>query len=536
MAAALPEKLMEQLPSRQVIEAVASAGSSDRVIASDVAARAGVSLSQARKDLTTLAGLTRGDIAVDRDGELLYSFPSNLSAVLAQNSAKYRAVQTFRKIWPAAFWLIRVSFGVTLLASLAAIFSTIFFLQASGGGGSSDDRDDRRGGSRGSFGGGSPSFGYSTYWGPSPFDFFYYRPYGGYGYYQTGRDPDEMGFLESVFSYIFGDGDPNAELEERRLALAASVIRANGGAVTAEQLAPFTDEAPLPADAESATYVDESYVLPIVSSLGGEPQVTDDGEIIYVFPELQQTAGGRPGTPLPVAAEKETFTLKRAGLGKDASTRDIARLLQYNGIPTRGALERKDLIRLVEKALPPMTESEQAELLESDPSLLQEREWKFSLAPDLNKFLAGGLGLVNLGGALYLGNMLGQAALYGVQLPSYFGLVQAGYPFLLAYAVLFNAIPLVRNFWIGRQNESIRRRNAVRRKWRAALAAVTGKGRIARKLAAAKQKRVGPKRIGASDKDIIFDTKKPIEEIKVKKEKQALEEFDKLLEKDEGFQ
>ena len=29
--------------------------------------------------------------------------------------------------------------------------------------------------------------------------------------------------------------------------------------------------------------MNESYVLPIVSQLGGEPQVTDEGDIIYVF-------------------------------------------------------------------------------------------------------------------------------------------------------------------------------------------------------------------------------------------------------------
>ena len=46
------------------------------------------------------------------------------------------------------------------------------------------------------------------FWGPSPFDFFYYRPYYSRYYYSPaygnvdrgsqGRDPEEMGFLESV--------------------------------------------------------------------------------------------------------------------------------------------------------------------------------------------------------------------------------------------------------------------------------------------------------------------------------------------------
>lgn len=58
----------------------------------------------------------------------------------------------------------------------------------------------RRGGgfdTGGGFGGGR-GMGFNTYFGPSPFDFFYYRPY--YGYYGTpvprgGRrgDPEEMG-------------------------------------------------------------------------------------------------------------------------------------------------------------------------------------------------------------------------------------------------------------------------------------------------------------------------------------------------------
>ncbi|KAL3934543.1 MAG: hypothetical protein SGARI_003338, partial [Bacillariaceae sp.] len=275
---------MEKLPSKKVVDAVVEVNS-DKIVASDIATRAGVSISQARKDLTTLASLSRGDISVSADGELIYEFPSNLPGVLSSNSAKYKALQTFENAWPRVFWGIRVSFGLALVASVALIFSTILVLQSS-----SDSNDDRR---RDDRGGGMSFGGYGGIWGPSPFDFFYYRPYGYYGYYgQYGererRDPDEMGFLESVFSFVFGDGNPNNGLEERRLSLAAQMIRDNKGAVTAEQLAPYCD-APDP-DSSAATYVDESFVLPIVSQLDGEPRVTDEGDIIYVFPDLQISA------------------------------------------------------------------------------------------------------------------------------------------------------------------------------------------------------------------------------------------------------
>jgi hypothetical protein len=241
------EDLQEKLPSKAVIDVVSM--KPEKVVASDVATAAGISLSQARKDLTALASISRGDISVDKDGELIYSFPRDLNSVLASNSVKYQTLQLARKVWPAVFWGVRVSFGVTLLVSLVAVFTTIFFITSS-----SSNNDDRRRDDRG----GGMSFGMGGMWGPSPLDFFFYRPYGSYGYYgQPERDPEEMGFFESVFSYIFGDGDPNAGLEEKRLGLVASMIRENKGAVTAEQLAPYCDGAPNPQELASKTYVDE---------------------------------------------------------------------------------------------------------------------------------------------------------------------------------------------------------------------------------------------------------------------------------------
>ena len=481
-------------------------------------------MSQARKDLTALASLSQGDISVSSDGELIYEFPPNLSGVLSSNSAKYKAIQTFEKVWPTAFWVLRASFGVALLASVVLIFSAVLFVNSSS---SSDDRDDRRRGPGGGFG------GMSTFWGPSPFDFFYYRPYGYYGYYgadgRADRDPSKMGFLESVFSYVFGDGNPNQNLEERRLGLAAQMIRENNGAVTVEQLAPFCD-APDP-DERSSSYVDESFVLPIVTQLNGEPQVTEDGDIIYTFPDLQVSASTKS---IVSKASESSMILKRAGLSPNASAREIQELLYLNGIGTRGALEKKDLLAILEKALPPMTEEEEEELLQDDPSALQEREYKFSLAPDLYKFLSGGLGVLNLGGALYLWNIFGQYAKYGVELPGILGLTQSLYPLLFVYAVLFNAIPLARNFWIGKQNREIQARNKARRRWRAKLEA--GAGNIKRKLLAAAKFATGQKQLGSSSEDIIFDTKQAVSEIKVSKEKDDLDEFDKLLNDDSSFQ
>lgn len=503
------DDLMEQLPSKKVIDAVENSRG-NTVIASDVASAAGVSLSQARQDLTLLAAVTRGDIAVSKDGDLIYSFPGNLNSVISSNSLKFKVQNTFeKKVWPVLFYGIRVSFGVMLLVSIAAIFSTIAFISASGSNSDDNRRDNRRGGGM--------SFGYN-FFGPSPFDFFYYRPYYGYrtplprrtgGYYE--EEEDEMGFFESVFSYVLGDGNPNIDVEEKRLRLAARIIRANNGAVTAEQLAPVVD-APMPSrgadDPNDTSYVDESFVLPIVTQLGGTPEVTDDGYIVYVFDELQ------------MSAVKPAATLGRIGLPEDATARQIKSELAAYGVDTRGALERDDLIRIAETAFDSVGGSG------GDDTLVEE-EYEFSRASDFNKVLAGGLGVVNLGGALLLGNYLGQAAAYGVQLPGYFGLVQGAYPLLLLYALLFNGIPLARNFWLKGKNQQIRERNKSRRAWKTLLQSSVGK--VRRKLQAAKKFGSRVKQLGSSSKDILFDTKQTSEETEMKKETELLKDFDNLL-------
>lgn len=524
---------MDDVPSSRVVDAIEKNGRNRRVVAADVAAAAGISLSRARRELTALASISRGDIAVNVDGELIYTFPDNLPTVLAQYSLRYKALQIFQKTWPVLFWGIRVSFGIALVASVVAIFSTIFFIQTSSSSNNDDREDNRRNRSNSgmSFGG-----SWNYWWGPSPFDFFYYRPYGYYGYYgmsvQEQRQrkwPENMGFLESVFSFVFGDGDPNAGLEEKRLALAANLIRQNQGSVTAEQLAPFCQDAPPPHELADKTYVDESFVLPIVTALDGEPRVTEDGDIVYVFPELQKSASLESSTTsFAPSMTRDSWILRRAGLNENASNRDVKRFLEYNGINTRGVLERKDLLQILGQVLPPPSEQEEAQLTQSDPSLLVEREWKFSLASDLNKILAGGLGVVNLGGALYLGNLFSRIVpMYG-QLPGWYGMVQAFYPFLLAYAIAYNVIPLARNFWIRQQNVKIQNRNNIRQSWKNALAtSLQSSATFRKKLAAAKKMQTRLEQVGY--KDIVFDTAQSMEEIQKDKVQRALDDFDSKL-------
>jgi hypothetical protein len=92
-------------------------------------------------------------------------------------------------------------------------------------------------------------------------------------------DPANQGFILNCYSYLFGDGDPNDHIEERKWQLIADHIRSHNGVATAEQLACFTGANP------SREY----EALPVLVRFDGQPEVTDKGNIIYVFPNLQVT-------------------------------------------------------------------------------------------------------------------------------------------------------------------------------------------------------------------------------------------------------
>ncbi|MCZ0899156.1 hypothetical protein ON021_04445, partial [Microcoleus sp. HI-ES] len=118
-------------------------------------------------------------------------------------------------------------------------------------------------------------------------------------YYQqrsrlTGQKP-QMSFLEAVFSFLFGDGNPNNNLEERKWSDIAAAIRNNRGAVAAEQIAPYLDNL-----GQGYAQEYEEYMLPALARFDGRPEVSPEGQIIYHFPQLQTTAVQK--NPQPVAA------------------------------------------------------------------------------------------------------------------------------------------------------------------------------------------------------------------------------------------
>ncbi|ACB50770.1 hypothetical protein cce_1420 [Crocosphaera subtropica ATCC 51142] len=252
-----------------------------RVTVGDVAAKSGLNINLAQQGLLALASDVSGHLQVAESGDIIYLFPENFRTILRNKYWKLQLKETWDKIWKVLFYIIRISFGIILIASiiLMLIAITVIIIGISS---SRDGENNSSSGGRSYRGGGFfffPNFG-DLFW------IFYpdygYRRYGSSRRHQT-RDSNEMNFLEAIFSFLFGDGDPNYNLEERRWKTIGNVIRNNKGSIIAEQVAPYLD------NIDRYNQENEDYILPVLTRFNGTPEVSPQGELIYYFPELQVT-------------------------------------------------------------------------------------------------------------------------------------------------------------------------------------------------------------------------------------------------------
>ncbi|GJN21213.1 hypothetical protein PR202_gb08674 [Eleusine coracana subsp. coracana] len=433
----------DRLPSDvrdRAMEAVDHFGG--RVTIGDVASRAGLQVAQAERALQALAADTEGFLEVSEEGEVLYVFPKDYRAKLAGKSFRMRVEPALQKAKEIGAYLVRVSFGTALIASIVLVYTTIIAILSS----SSDE--DGRGRRRRSYG--------STI--IIPTDMFWYLDA---DYYRRRRveKEDGMNFIESVFSFVFGDGDPNDGLEERRWKMIGQYISSNGGVVTAEELAPFLDVPP-PSEESKAWkpwstaltrivhFDDESFILPVLLRFQGHPEVDEQGNILYRFPSLQRTASSKGG------GSREYVGTKWSAM--------------FSGIE----------------------------------KYLEEKPWKFSKANAAEKAMVAGLGGLNLFGVIILGNLLKQMTVTPGGLISFAAQL---YPLLQIYAGSFFAIPLFRWLLLRKTNNDIRRRNKAREQRAQEL--LSPDSSLRRKLLSARD--MAQRKVITSE-DIVYTTEKDL--------------------------
>lgn len=372
-----------------------------RVTIGDVASRAGLSLSQAESAVKALAADSQATLAVSKDGEILYCFSPSFQDTIRSKSIKVRLESVAAGVESVGAYLIRALYGTALIASIAIV--TIAFLVLA-----SASKDDRDRGSRSSGGGMyiSPRIFFDL---ASIYDPYYYqrRPYG----YGSSRfsDGSRMSFVEAIFSFVFGDGNPNEEHDAVRWRVVGHFITARGGVVSAEELAPYMDVTAeqLNPRKRLESVVDESYVLPALIRFGGSPEVDASGRILYRFPALQRTG--------------------------DTSA-EVKKLLKEERLHVNF-----------------QTSQWWDNVLES--------RWEMTKAKGGQLFAAVALGIANFVGVLWLSNALATPANAYVLLQNGLGWLPGAMPALQLYAISFFIIPAVRWVLYQQRNAAIDARN-----------------------------------------------------------------------------
>ena len=253
-------------PDSTVISALR--GLEGRATVGDVVSATGLPDHEAEAALRSLLETHRGHLEVSDSGDLLYRFdPMLIERDAEPFRARFRRVawSAFKvgfKIWTAVMLVVYfVVFVLILIAMLTA------------------NRDGRGSGGRRGFGLG---------------DFFILHwLLGGRGWDRRGlyygdrhakRLPKDARppFYKKVFAFIFGPEEPRpTQLQQDRTVV--QLIQARKGVLTSSELIEHTG---LPIDEA----VEEMGRL--TGAYGGDPRVSDAGEVVYAFPELMRSAHG----------------------------------------------------------------------------------------------------------------------------------------------------------------------------------------------------------------------------------------------------
>lgn len=273
---------------RQIIRAIKDLD--NRVTVADVVATTGLSLNEVTEELNSVAAQSQATLEVTNVGEVFYNFPPNFAMAYYAQGAKRVLLNVWNSIFHALFFLFRISFGITLLLSFLFIFGTILLVQtviAAGMGASQD------------VGGMWTDFA-NLVKRVAMQDIVLWKKQENFDAEpQTGKS--RQGFLLDCYSFLFGEGNPNEHLAEDRWKLLAQVIRLNEGIIIAEHLPPYTGR---PAE-------DEPALFKVLSKFSGFPRLSESGQLVYVFPNMQQRSTNTSYTFMPEYIEEKFWQFSK---------------------------------------------------------------------------------------------------------------------------------------------------------------------------------------------------------------------------------
>jgi hypothetical protein len=383
----------------------------------DMMAGTGLPKYQVEQAVKSVLDEYSGRLKVTESGEILYSFPAGMK------STKKGFGPAFKRLWTSfkrgaarvlsflfKIWIVAMLVGYFLVFLALLILAIVAAFAASAAGGKNRESRSRRGGN---------GFG-AMYLVSRLFElafrmWFYSNLFSG-GRKVRQLKPGGRAFYKSVFGYVFGEGDPNPDFDAMERTRVISYIRSRRGAISLEELMTLTGKE----SAEAHPLVNR-YML----EFEGEPRVTENGTIVYAFPELLRTT------------ESEQMAFDGAALADPIMKKTAP--FSANKPKTNGWISFFNIFNLAFGSfflVFPSTPGMDVVLgtgLASTRAPVDALTYFYSI---VFNFLAG-LGAVNPGAVITFA----------------LGFVPA------AFSMLFFAIPILRSMKLKRENEKIRREN-----------------------------------------------------------------------------
>ncbi|MDR2194956.1 MAG: hypothetical protein LBP19_10945 [Treponema sp.] len=278
----------------------------DGATVADIVGRTSLSFATVKELIPKVADEYSARLQVTESGEILYSFPRGFKS-------KYRGFGIFMRnlaeklgkgvkivlSWLFKVWIMVMLIGYFALFMLLALAALVISM----GGGSSENSNGRSSRGGGLYLAGSIFNLIMRIWFYSELT----KSLDPYYYGSTRRRPKARPLHKAIFSFVFGDGNPNADWDSREKQAVIAYIQANKGVISLPEFIMLTGKKQL--DAEEA-------ITAYCAEFGGSPEATDDGTVVYQFDELLVRADTRDrsfGGSSPVKL-LEPFSSNKAGM------------------------------------------------------------------------------------------------------------------------------------------------------------------------------------------------------------------------------
>jgi hypothetical protein len=246
----------------------------------DLVALTGLPKSQVEAEVKAVSDEYGARLRVTESGEILYSFPSGMrSRYRGFGPRAVRAWKAFRKglakVAAVAFkvWIVVMLVGYFVLFIALAVLAMLASVAISASGNSRDSRSSGRGGGLGGmFITGQLLNTIFRIWFYSE---LFMTPEQRAA--RAGRRRERRPLYKAIYSFVFGDGDPDAGWDTVEKKAFVAFVQANKGLVTMPEFMALTGLGPLEAEAGINRYLYE---------FEGSPEVTEGGTIYYFFPSL----------------------------------------------------------------------------------------------------------------------------------------------------------------------------------------------------------------------------------------------------------